>query len=100
MMLRNPIIRAVAGVAVLFMLWPVGRVQSATDDTYAPQDMEMIIGDIQSVKVKNLSRISITDPSIADISDAKPDEVLLMAQRAGQTVLFLWDDSGKRSIVI
>jgi pilus assembly protein CpaC len=79
---------------------PAIRVDSAMVSDYSPQDIEMVVGDIQSVKVKNLTRLSITDPSIADISDAKGDEVLLMARRSGQTLLFLWDESGKRSIVI
>jgi pilus assembly protein CpaC len=92
-----------AMVALIFLVAAVypGRVfGQASADPYVPQDLELLVGDIQSVKVKNLSRISITDPSIADISDAKTDEVLLMGKHAGQTVLFLWDDAGKRSVVI
>lgn len=64
------------------------------------QDIEMVKGDLQSVKVKNLSRVSITDPAIADISDAQTEEVMVMAKQPGQTVMFVWDDDGKRAIVI
>jgi pilus assembly protein CpaC len=93
-------VRALIAAAFLCMITLPAPVYSAAEDLYGAQDMEMLVGDIQPVTVKNLSRISITDPSIADISDAKTDEVLLMAKRAGQTVLFLWDDIGKRSVVI
>ena len=64
------------------------------------QDVEMVKGDLQSVKVKNLVRVSITNPDIADISDAQPEEVMVMAKQSGQTVMFIWDDAGKRSVII
>ena len=31
------------------------------------QDIEMVKGDLQGVKVKNLVRVSITNPDVADI---------------------------------
>jgi TonB family protein len=64
------------------------------------QDIEMVKGDLQGVKVKNLSRVSITNPDIADISDAQSEEVMIMAKQPGQTVMFIWDDDGKRSLII
>jgi len=64
------------------------------------QDLEMVKGDLQSVKVKNLSRVSITNPDIADISDAQPEEVMVMGKQPGHTVMFIWDDDGKRSVII
>lgn len=64
------------------------------------QDIEMVKGDLQSVKVKNLVRVSITNPDIADISDAQTEEVMIMAKQTGQTVMFIWDDAGKRSVII
>lgn len=66
----------------------------------ASEDIEMITGDLETVKVKNLARLSITNPDIADISDAQADEVTLMAKEPGKTILFIWDDSGKRAINI
>ncbi|MBL8014496.1 MAG: TonB family protein [Candidatus Omnitrophica bacterium] len=64
------------------------------------QDIEMVTGDIQTVKVKNLARLSITNPEIADVSDAQAEEVTLMAKEPGKTVLFVWDEDGKRAINI
>ncbi len=77
-----------------------GAVRGGTGEYDASQDIEMVKGDIESIKVKNLSRVSLTDPEVADISDAKTDEVIVMANSPGQTVLFLWDDFGKRSVII
>ena len=74
---------------------------SADED--APQDsdfVDMVVGDIQAVTVNNLTRVSVTNPDVADISDAEGDKVSLIAKRAGSTVLFLWDADGKRSIRI
>ncbi len=89
-----------ASLIFAFLLLSVQPPALNAAEEYSSNDLEILIGDIQSVPVKNLSRISITDPNIADISDAKTNEVLLMGKRPGQTVLFLWDESGKRSIVI
>jgi pilus assembly protein CpaC len=69
-------------------------------DEEANDVMDMIVGDIQSVAVINLSRVSVTDPSVADISDANADKVSIIAKKAGNTVLFVWDGGGKRSIRI
>lgn len=85
---------------VIFVL-PLMLVKNGEAKVYdESQDIEMVKGDLQSVKVKNLSRVSITDPSIADISDAETEEVMVMAKQPGQTVMFVWDDDGKRAIVI
>lgn len=69
----------------------------AYDDS---QDIKMVKGDLYVVKVKNLSRVSIVDPNIADISDAQTEEVTIIGKRAGQTVMFIWDDEGKKSVNI
>ncbi len=62
--------------------------------------IDMVAGDIQTVPVNNLTRVSVTNPEVADISDAQSDKVSLLAKKAGETVLFLWDAAGKRSIKV
>jgi len=62
--------------------------------------IDMVSGDIQTVPVNSLTRVSVTNPEVADIADAQSDKVSLLAKKAGQTVLFLWDTTGKRSIKI
>lgn len=74
---------------------------SADDNTPGQADViDMIAGDIQIVAVHHLTRVSVTNPDVADISDAKDEKVSLLAKKAGETALFLWDDNGKRSIKV
>ena len=42
-------------------------------------DLNLIVGDLQTINVKGLSRVSVTNPDIADISDAKADKVSILA---------------------
>lgn len=64
------------------------------------EELQILKGDVYTIPTKNLKRVSITDPNIADITDAKPEEVIVVGQQAGQTVVFIWDDSGKRSFLV
>ena len=63
-------------------------------------EVQLVKGDVYTIQAKNLQRLSITDPNVADISDAKPSQIILVGKAPGQTVLFVWDDSGKRTIII
>ena len=74
---------------------------SADENTPQTGDViDMVAGDIQTVTVNNLTRVSVTNPDVADISDAQSDKVSLLAKKAGETVLFLWDAGGKRSVKV
>jgi pilus assembly protein CpaC len=50
--------------------------------------------------VYSLTRLSLTDPSIADIVEADDEEILIIGQVPGKTTLFIWDEYGKRTISI
>jgi len=63
-------------------------------------EVNMIRGELVTLKVKALTRVSITDPAVADIADATDDEILLVGQREGRTALFIWDEYGKRTIMV
>ena len=74
---------------------------SALENTSEAQDsIDLVVGDIETVPANGLTRVSITNPEIADISDAQSGKVSLLAKRAGEAVLFLWDIGGKRSIKV
>ncbi len=77
-------------------LWAAPVVPS----TRAYEEIQVLKGDIQSIPAKNLKRVSITDPVVADINDARADAVDVIGIEAGQTILFIWDDGGKRTVVI
>src|SRR3989338_2989677 len=83
-----------AGLVIACVVMPVFAGDEPT------QNIDMITGDLETIEVKNLTRLSVTDPSVADISDAKPDKVLVLAKKPGQTEIFLWDDDGKRAVTI
>lgn len=70
----------------------------AAENTY--DEIQVLKGDIETIRTNNLKRVSITDPLIADINDARPKAVEIIGLEAGQTVLFIWDDMGKRTVVI
>jgi len=70
------------------------------DSSQTNDDIDMIVGDIQTVDVNKLNRVSVNNPDIADISDAQNDKVSLLAKKPGDAVLFLWDAAGKRSLKI
>src|SRR6185503_16064399 len=69
-------------------------------DTMGIEQLNLIKGELETLKVHNLNRLSLTDPEIADIIDATETEALIIGQQLGQTILFIWDDHGKRDIVI
>ncbi len=89
-------------LALSFVLsWLLLTRLSADENTSQENDViDMVAGDIQTVEVNTLTRVSVTNPDVADISDAQSDKVSLLAKKAGETVLFLWDAGGKRSVKV
>jgi len=57
-------------------------------------------GELITLTVRGMTRVSITSPEIADIIDASSDELELVGKSSGQTALFIWDEGGKRLIMI
>jgi pilus assembly protein CpaC len=66
----------------------------------AYEEIQILKGDMQTVIARNIKRVSITDPLIADINDATANAVEILGVEPGQTILFVWDDSGKRTVVV
>ena len=71
----------------------IGQAETGTD-------VNLVLGDLETIPVKKVTRISITNPDIADISDAKSDKILILAKRPGQTSLFYWDEEGKHTVYL
>ncbi len=63
-------------------------------------EIQMIKGDLTTIHGKNISQVSVSNPDVADIADADQDHVMISAMDTGQTALFVWDDSGKRTFMI
>ncbi|MBF0594076.1 MAG: TonB family protein [Candidatus Omnitrophica bacterium] len=85
-------------LAVCLLPVYVPSVHASTVNAF--EEVQLLKGDVYTIPAKGLQRVSVTDPNIADISDAKPDKVIVVGSQPGQTVLFLWDESGKRSFII
>ncbi len=70
------------------------------DNNLFPDEIQMIKGDLVTIDGENITQVSISNPDVADIADADEDHVMVSALEAGQTVLFVWDDTGKRTFMI
>ncbi len=94
-------LRKMLSLLLMLCLVPVqapGAAMAAGSGAF--EEVQLLKGDFYSIPTKGLQKVSLTDPNIADINDAKPDQVVLMGQQPGQTVLFIWDNSGKRTIIV
>ena len=69
-------------------------------DTVYVDEVNMILGELTQLKVYSLTRLSMTDPEIADVVDADDSQILLIAKNTGQTPLFIWDEYGKRVVMV
>lgn len=69
-------------------------------DSIPEDDIHMLKGDLITIEVSAMTRLSVTNPDIADIVNADENEILIVAQEQGQTIMFIWDDKGKRSVTI
>lgn len=64
------------------------------------EEIEMLRGDLETIKVHSLTRVSVSNPEVADFSSVESDRVVVLAKKAGQTEIFLWDENGKKTILI
>jgi len=69
-------------------------------DTKETQDVFLYKGDLVSVKVYSLTRLAMSTQGIVEIANADVDELLLVGQNVGETALFIWDEYGKRKIMV
>lgn len=64
------------------------------------EEIYLIKGDLETIKTHGLQRISITSPDIADIADLQEDNVLMIGKQPGHTPVFVWDQYGKRNLIV
>ncbi len=94
------------GPGSLVLAQPSDMDQELKPQGYQPKDLKnneeihMLRGDLEAIKVYSLARIAVTNPEIADIANADSNQVLLLGKRAGQTTLIIWDEYGKRSVIV
>lgn len=63
-------------------------------------EVHLVRGDLETIEVENLERVSVSNPDVADVVDADGNKVLLLAKQPGQTAVFLWDATGKKTYIV
>jgi len=74
--------------------------QSDTLDSLDMSEISMIKGELVTLGVYSMTRVSVADPAISDIVDATDNELTIIGKVVGQTALFIWDEQGKRTIIV
>ncbi|MDP8265710.1 MAG: TonB family protein [Candidatus Aceula meridiana] len=96
--------KTIALFQIVFLFMFVSLVFSASPSerylTSESGEIRMIVGDVQTVWTKELTRVSITNPEVADVLEVASSEISLLGKRPGKTELFVWDKTGKRSVRI
>lgn len=64
------------------------------------EEIFLTVGELKTVKLPSLSRVSVTDPGIADVAEVDATGMLLIGKDIGETALFYWDEGGKHSATI
>jgi pilus assembly protein CpaC len=62
----------------------------------AGHEVDIVVGDIQVIKVDSIRRVSIRDPGIADIQKAEAGEIIVAGRSQGATLLTVWTKTGKQ----
>ena len=78
-------------MALLVVIAPV---IASTDPSIPEIGLQM--GDSQIIECKDAKRTAIGDPLVADVVALSTSEILLNAKAPGKTVLYIWDDAGRR----
>ena len=90
----------ILGLGFAFLVSNMPKLSADEATSEMSDTIDMVSGDVQTIAVNNLTRVSVTNPDVADISDAVSDKVSILGKKSGETVLFLWDSGGKRNIKI
>lgn len=69
-------------------------------DSQKVHEIYLLQNDLESIKVYSLSRVAISNPDITDIVNVTDQELLLVGKTPGQTMIFIWDEYGKRQLVV
>lgn len=64
------------------------------------QDVQLIENELRIFSVHNLKRVAVGDPNIADLTVLSDKELMLIAKKAGNTSLIVWDQTGQHSFNI
>ena len=78
----------------------VGQACAESIDTLHTREVFLLKGELETLKVHSLTRLSLTDPDVTDIVSADDRELLIIGRKKGQSAIFIWDEHGKRTIMV
>lgn len=84
---------AIALLAIMIMLTAPAAFAA---DPASMKVMTLQVGDSEVMEVKEVSRVAVGDPMIADVVPLSTSEILLNAKSPGRTVLYTWDKGGRQ----
>ncbi|MBN2056188.1 pilus assembly protein N-terminal domain-containing protein [bacterium] len=72
----------------------------ATLAALAQEDaVTILIGEQKSIDVRNVRRVAVGDPNVADVKVISESEMLLTGINTGSTTLTIWDSAGGKSVL-
>lgn len=64
-----------------------------------PNSMQLFVGKSSLIQLDEaVSRVSVSDPKVADINVISPKEIYIQAKNIGSTNLIVWNKTGKSSV--
>lgn len=81
-------------IALVALFVVIAPVLAATDPSIPEIVLQM--GDSQIIECEDAKRTAVGDPLVADVVALSTSEILLNAKSPGKTVLYIWDDAGRR----
>jgi pilus assembly protein CpaC len=63
-------------------------------------DLYLVIGEMESYTINSLTRVSVSDPMIADVADVNDTSMVIIGKAEGQTSVFYWDENGKNVVSV
>lgn len=61
-----------------------------------PAEISLQVGDSKIIECKDVTRTAVGDPMIADVAVLSSNEILVNAKSPGKTVVYTWDQKGRK----
>ena len=62
--------------------------------------LRVFVDQSKAIQIKNLKRVSVTNPRVADVVIVSPHELIVNGLKIGRTTLYLWDEKGRKEVQI
>lgn len=72
--------------------------EELVDGVYDNQEIYLLVGDLENLTLESLTRVSVTDPEVADVAEVDEAGLTVLAKSPGMTPIFYWDASGKHMV--